>query len=243
MSNTGKISVLLLEDEMQMRDMLTGWIATHPMLELRGVATNGVDGLKKMQQGGIELIFLDIDLPILSGLEMLEQLEEIPYLIFITVSEQHAIRAFELGAIDYLHKPFGKERFLQAVERACDFIRRGNEIEKPATTRGLIIAEGESHYLVSFQSIIYLTANDKNTIVHTEERDYETPKTLLTISGKLPGNQFLRIHKKYIINLSYLSHTKRLLGGRFQVFLSDADETSLTVGRKYASEFKKALAW
>lgn len=235
------LSTMLIEDEIQTRDLITSWIAEHESLKLSGVAYNGADGLEKLKKGGIDLVFLDIDLPVMSGLEILEELEEIPYVIFITVSEQYALKAFEIGALDYLHKPFSRERFMKAVDRAVEFINNRSGENKEFATRGLIIAEGENHYLVPFREIIYLTGHDKHTIIHTERKDYESNKTLQSVGEKLPSTQFLRIHKQNILNIDYISHTQYLIGGRYQVFLKDSDETSLTVGRKFANDFKKIL--
>jgi len=234
------LSVILVEDEIQSRDLLIDYISSRPDLSLRGIAKDGAEALEKISSENFDLVFLDIDLPIMSGLEVLEKLERIPYIIFITAIGSHALKAFELGALDYLKKPITRERFTQSLDRAVTRIRKSEEEEKPLNNAGLLVTEKENHFLVPFHEIIYITSHEKHSVIHTEKRDFETPRLLHEVEKKLPG-QFLRIHKQTIINIRYISHIQYLIGGRYQVFLKDSDETNLTAGRKYADILKKTL--
>lgn len=242
-----EITVLLVEDELVTRDLIASWIVEHPSLRLKGMAGNGSEALSRLKSERYDLLFLDIDLPLLSGWEVLEELEEIPYLIFITVSAEHAVRAFDLGALDYLHKPFGKERFLKAVERALERIHSASSDPDPSGSSkrgsgpGIFVSEGENHYLIPISQIIYIASHGGRSVIHTEERDLETAKSILELERRVPPDQLMRIHKQFLLNLSFISHVQYLIGGRYQVYLKDQDETSLPVGRKYAARFKSRL--
>jgi len=183
---------------------------------------------------------MDIDLPIINGIEVLEKLHHLPYIIFITAMGNHALKAFELGALDYLKKPVTRERFSRSLDRAVQIVRKSTAEEKTLNNAGLIVTEKENHFLIPFHEIIYITSHDKHSVIHTEKRDYETARLLHEIEKKLPEN-FLRIHKQSIIHLGYISHIQYLMGGRYQVFLKDSDETNLTAGRKYADRLKTML--
>ena len=250
------MKALLVEDDVVARDLFTGYITETPGLVLGGIARDGEEALRKLGSGTYDLLFLDIDLPLKSGLEVLEELDEIPYLIFITASSAHAVRAFDMGAIDYLHKPVSRERFAKAVEKALRFFRENppeKQTEAPAppakkgerksstTGAGLVISEEGNHYLIPHRRIIYLSAHDRHTVIHTLDRDFETIRILGDLEKRLPGDRFLRIHRKYILNLAFVSHTRYLIGGRYTVSLNDPDETELTVARSFVPEFKRVL--
>lgn len=234
-------TVLLVEDEMMSRDLLADYISSRNDLNLRGIAKNGPDALEKLKENEYDLVFMDIELPVMSGIEVLEQLDRIPYLIFITVSKKYALKAFEMGAIDYLHKPITRERFNQAVDRALSFIGKKSHEEKNSGVSGLIVTEKDNHYLIPHAEIIYISSSDKKSIIHTEKKDFEAARLMMEVEEKLPTDTFMRIHKQYIINLKWISHAQYLIGGRYQVFLKDSDETSLTVSRSYVQEFKQRL--
>lgn len=239
-----KMRVLLVEDDLISRDLITRYITETEELTLGGVAGDGGEALRLLQSESYDLILMDIDLPILSGMEVVEKLPSVPYLIFITSSITHTMEAFEKGAVDYLHKPISRERFRKAIHRAYNYFqgpRKEKEKGKEKGKTGLLIQEEGNHYLIPYREIIYLTAHDKRTVVHTLSRDYETNRLLGDVEQMLPARQFIRIHRQHIINLQFVSHTSYLIGGRYQVVLKDPDETELTVSRRNVPEFKKAM--
>ncbi len=225
------------------RKLLVSYCLTRPELRLTKVAKDGEEALEYLQSEEIDLAFLDINLPLLSGLEILEKLENPPYIIFITASRDKAIEAFELGAIDYLLKPFSKDRFFKSVDRSIQFLEKKEEKTSGNifNEHGLFILEKENHFLVPYKEINYISSRDNFSVVHTEEREYVTYKSLKSLEMKLPPSKFIRIYKQYIINLEKLSHLQTDNMGNYSVYLKDEDETQLPVGRKYISKIKELL--
>ncbi|RHX78570.1 DNA-binding response regulator [Leptospira yasudae] len=234
---------MIVEDEAPTRELLVNFCLSRPELKLCKVAKDGEEALEFLLAEPIDLAFFDINLPLLSGLEILERLEVPPYIIFITALKDKAIEAFELGAIDYLLKPFSKDRFYKAVDRAVQFLDQKVE---PASKNvfnehGLFILEKENHFLIPYKEINYISSRDNFSLVHTDAREYVTYKSLKSLETKLPPTRFLRIYKQYIINLEKLSHLQSDNMGNYSVYLKDEEETQLPVGRKYIAKIKELL--
>ncbi|MDY6935248.1 MAG: LytTR family DNA-binding domain-containing protein [Spirochaetota bacterium] len=240
MKEVNNISVVLAEDEQPARELLIKYILDRPELTLEDIARNGEEALELLSSKWYDLLFLDINLPILSGIEVIERLDYSPYVIFTTAYDKYAIKAFDIGAIDYLLKPFDKKRFNQAVDKAISIIKDKKTFNLPHKL-GLYFKENENHYILPFDEIIYLSSHASHTIVNTEERSFETAQLLKEIGKKLPENLFVRIHKQYIVNLQFVSHIQYVIGGQYMVYLKDENETTLPVGRKFATTFKEKL--
>lgn len=233
--------VMIVEDEAPARELLVDCIAARSELRLAGVARDGKEALEKLAPGGYDLLFLDVDLPFLSGIEVLEKLASPPHVIFTTGYDRYAIRAFDVGAVDYLLKPYTAERFNQAVDKFIAMKGEGGGAS-PGKNLGLSFREEGKHYLLSYDDIIYLSSHGKHTIIHTEERDFETPSVLKNIEPRLDPSLFVRIHKQYVANLRFVSHIQYVMGGQYQAHFKDRDETSLPVGRAFAPALKQFLS-
>jgi DNA-binding LytR/AlgR family response regulator len=234
-------SVIIAEDELPARELLIDYLLTRPELKLCGVARNGEEALRKLTDEEFDLLLLDIQLPVFSGLEVLERLDDIPYVIFTTAYDQYAIRAFDFGAIDYLLKPFSLDRFNQSIDR---FLAEKAD-NKPCAIRphdfGLSFKENGKHYLVSYQDILYISSHAKHTVIHTEDKDFETSCILKEIELKLPADIFFRVHKQHILNIGFVSNIEYNIGGQYIAFLKDKDESSIPIGRLYAPALKERL--
>jgi two-component system response regulator LytT len=240
------LSVLLVEDELESRDLLSQYITSTPELSLTGIAKTGSEALEKLQSESFDIVFLDIHLPVMSGLEVVEKMQDrLPYLIFITVSRQYALEAFDLGAVDYLHKPISRERFQKSVDKVTSFIQNHQKegSDKSFQYSGLLVSDGESRYLIPHAEIIYISANDRRSIIHTEKRDYEVSKMISELEERLPQKSFMRIHRGNIVNLDFVVELQYLPGGRYQLFLKDEDETTLTVGRTFVPDLKQRIGF
>ena len=217
----------VIEDEPPAREILFRFIEARKDLSLAGWAGDARSALNYLKVNPADLVFLDVQLPGMSGFEMLEELRPSPAVIFTTAGQAHAVPAFDHGAVDFLLKPFSMERFDIAVNRV---------VQKRTTnpsSGGLAVTEGENHYLIPFGEIIYLSSRGKATAVHTTDRDFESQRILKDIESRLPES-FLRIHKQYILNLDFLAHLKYRVGGGYTATLRDSDETSVPVGRGFA---------
>ena len=234
-----KLITFIVEDELPARELMVDYVLSRPELELNGMARDGQEAIEKLKDREIDLLFLDIQLPDCNGVEILEQAPRVHHVVFTTAHDSHAIRAFEVGAVDYLLKPISQERFQQAVDRVIA-LRDRRQFFRPSHL-GLSIKEGENHYLLPYQEIIYLSSNRKHTILHTIRKDHESARLLKEFEESLPDELFLRIHKQHIVNLSFISHVQHLIGGRYEAYLKDEDETTLPVGRQFADGLKQRL--
>jgi DNA-binding LytR/AlgR family response regulator len=233
-------SVLIAEDEEPARELLIDYILTRPELKLSGIARNGDDAFRKLSREEYDLVLMDIQLPRMTGIEVLEGLKKIPYLIFTTAHEQYAIRAFDFGAVDYLLKPFNNERFNQSIEK---FLSLQNPDTCPAllTSAGFTVRERNKHYVLPYQDIMYVSSHGKNSIIHTNKEDIVAAVILKNVERRVPSDAFIRIHKQHIVNIRYVAALEYYIGGQYIVYLKDDDDSPLPVGKKYATNLKLRL--
>lgn len=224
----------LVEDEPPAREILTRYISARKDLELCGASPDAQSALLQINSLSLDLLFLDVELPGMSGFEMLENLSSPPPVIFTTAGSAHAVPAFDYGAVDFLLKPFSRERFDQAVNRMQAVSSTG----RPGA--GLAVREGENHYLIPFAEIIYMSSSGKSTAIHTTDRDFETARLMKELEARLPEN-FIRIHKQFVLNLDFASSLRYRTGGGYTVLLRDSDETTLPAGRQYAQRLKQVF--
>ncbi len=198
--------VIIIDDEPLAADIIKEYMIDYP-LELVAECRDGFEGLKAIQQHNPDLIFLDIQMPRINGFEMLELLDAPPAIIFTTAFDQYAIQAFEQNAVDYLLKPFSKERFGKSVEK---FLQSGHsatekEINDLATaaTRQLdriIVKEGNNIKVIPVQKIEYLEAADDYVKIFTGEGNFLKKQTMGFYEKSLLPYKFIRIHRSFIVN-------------------------------------------
>lgn len=231
-----KYNILIIEDEFPTRELLKSYLSQWPEAEIPQVATTGKEALELVRSRHFAVIFLDINLPDMSGLEIMKRLSSLQnsYVIFSTAYNQHALEALDAGAVDYLLKPYSLERFNQAMAKAVVFLNHNQGEELTIRT-----VNPAAKIIVSLDEIIYLSSNGKRSIFHTSQGDYETPGLLKEYLNELPKNIFLRIHKRHIVNRNYISSISYANGGSWNLLLKDIDDTLLPVGKIYAGAIKK----
>ena len=236
------LNTIVVEDEAPSRELLIEYVIGEEQLNLGAVARNGREALEKLKENRYDLCFLDINLPFLNGLQVIEQLDYVPYIIFTTVYKEYAVEDFELGAVDYLLKPISRDRFKKAVAKAASLIPSlATEDPDHSRNKGLFLQQKGSHHFVKFSDIIYLTANNKSTILHTIEQDLDCNALIKDLLERLPENQFLRIHKKYAINIDYLDRLETQDNGKFLLVLKNEDETVLPVGSTFLRSLREDM--
>jgi DNA-binding LytR/AlgR family response regulator len=233
-------SVLIAEDEEPARELLVDYLLTRPELKLSGIARNGEDAFQKLSRYEYDLVLMDIQLPRMTGIEVLERLKKMPYVIFTTAHEQYAIRAFDFGAVDYLLKPFNTERFNHSIEK---FLSLHNANTSPAqlTAAGFPVKERNKHYVLPYQDIMYVSSHGKNSIIHTNKEEIVAAVILKDVERRVPADAFIRIHKQHIVNIRYIAALEYYIGGQYIVYLKDDDDSPLPVGKKYAANLKSRL--
>mgnify|MGYP001018656034 FL=1 len=212
-----KIRTLIIEDEAPARELIRFMLSDHPDIEVVGECGDGFCGAREIKELHPDLIFLDIQMPKLTGFELLEVIDEKPEVIFTTAFDQYAIRAFELNAVDYLLKPFSKDRFDDALGKALN--RLGKEepdherIEKLVTTASeaegyltrIVFRKGAGIKIIPLNSVSYLAAEDDYVMIYYNEGKALKPKTMKYYEEHLPPSLFIRVHRSYIVNVEQIS--------------------------------------
>lgn len=187
---------LVVEDEPLAQNVLKKYIAEHPLLELAAVCADAPEAQQWLARQQAALVFLDINLPRLSGISFLKSLSRPPLVIFTTAYPEFAVEGFELDAVDYLVKPFSFERFLRAVNKALEKLERK---EPPAPATSIFIRADKKVYKINLADILYIEALDDYVKVVTTQGHYLVHDTLKSMQEELPAEQFMRVHKSYII--------------------------------------------
>ncbi len=236
-----KSNVLIVEDNAQTAERLLKYVNEHPKLHCSSVVDTGEKALKLLLENAYDLLALDVHLPDMSGIEVLENLSSHPYVIFITAYDKYAVKAFDLGAVDYLLKPFSKERFDKAIERYLIAKQKSSNSFTNPGELGLSLKDRSAHYLIPFDDIVYISSHGKHTVVHTTHEDIEVAKIFKDIEIRLSPDNFIRIHKQYLVNIIYFINLEHTQSGHYLLRLKDEDETVLPVGRTYSAEVKERL--
>lgn len=189
---------LVVEDEPLAQNVLKKYIGEHPLLELAAVCSDAVEAQQWLAKQQAAIVFLDINLPRLSGISFLKSLSRPPLVIFTTAYPEFAAEGFELDAVDYLVKPFSFERFLKAVNKALEKLERaapGNAL----SATSIFVKADKKVYKVNLADILYIEALDDYVKVVTTQGHYLVHDTLKSLQEELPAEQFMRVHKSYII--------------------------------------------
>lgn len=190
---------LVIEDEPLAQQVLKKYIADHPMLQLVAVCNDALEAQQLLSSEKIAILFLDINLPKLSGIHFLRSLPDPPVVIFTTAYPEFAVEGFNLDAIDYLMKPFSFERFLKAVNKAIEKLKHA--VAQPAAeNHGFIFLKADKKvFKVNTGDILFCEAVDDYVRVITEKEQYLAHYTLKKLLEELPATHFIRVHKSYII--------------------------------------------
>ncbi|MCY7408946.1 MAG: response regulator [Chitinophagales bacterium] len=208
--------VIIIDDEPLARSLVREGLSTMAGFKIVAECGDGFEGMKSIQQHTPDLIFLDIQMPKISGFEMLELLEKPPAVIFITAFDEFAIKAFEANAVDYLLKPFSQERFEAAIKKFIT--KRGGEPEIKSTQKLLetvaqaapqnmriVVKSGNKIKIISLPEVIYFEAADDYVNVVTAEGSFLKNKTMNFFEHSLDPLQFVRIHRSYILNVQHIT--------------------------------------
>jgi two-component system LytT family response regulator len=235
------IRVLIADDEPPARDKLQRWLGEQVDLEVVARADDGLQAAAAIDQTRPDVAFLDIQMPGLNGLEVAAQLEQAtaPLIVFVTAYDEHAVKAFDLNAIDYLLKPYDKERLLKSLVRVRERLGdRQSRSPAVATARAqtnssdrLLVPEGERLQLIDSGSIDWLEADDNYVHVHAASRRYLLRRTLQDLLAQLGEQRFVRIHKSTAVNISAIASLTPLFKGDYEVSLRNGH--ALRLSRRY----------
>jgi len=226
-----KINCIIVDDEPVSQDILKKYVGDTPTLNLLQVCNNAFEASEALMQHQVDLIFLDINMPKLSGMKFYKSLNNPPYVIFTTAYPEFAAEGFEVDAIDYLLKPFPFDRFLKAVNRAIERIKKPER--KIASGEYILLKADKKLHRVNLSDISHLEALGDYVKVFYFNTFIVVHDTLQRLLDQLPKNEFIRIHKSYVIstvNISYVEGNQVKIG-----------EREIPIGKIYKEAFLRQI--
>ena len=241
--------VIIIDDEAPARELIKEYLSGHKEWVVIGECNNGVDGLKLINEFTPDLVFLDIQMPGMTGFQVLEHLEEVPQIIFSTAYDQYALEAFEVNATDYLLKPYTRQRFEKALEKVqgneenyMDQLRRLAESLQPEVPKSftpkLFVQTGNKLKALNTEEIIWLEADKDYTWLVTAEKRYLSSYGMGQLEEKLDPDTFLRVHRSSIININYIQEIEKHPSS-YDILMKNGD--SVRVSRSYLEAIRKRI--
>ncbi len=232
-----QIDCLIVDDEPIARDIIRTYCAHLPYLHVAGVCGSALEARTVLMQQKVDIVFLDINMPVMDGISFLKTLKTPPQIIFTTAYKEYAVDAFDLAACDYLLKPFSLERFIVAVDKALEKLQpAGNTLnaarESDEDDFLFLKADGKI-YKILYDDLLYAEANGNYTKVRTTHHTLLPAMTFSGFEELVPKSKFLRIHRSFIINKSKIDH---IAGNR--VFIQN---TEIPIGSNYREQFLKQI--
>jgi two-component system LytT family response regulator len=216
--NEAPLRALIVDDEELARRLLREYLAGHADITVAGECDNGLAAVRGIQELQPDIVFLDIQMPKLTGLEVLELTGRRHGVVFTTAYDQHAVQAFDLHAVDYLLKPFSKTRFDEALAQCRLLLRQAPSaaldrlIARPPTPLERVLIrdrEREQVHVIAVDKIDYIEAQADYVAIHAEGRDHLKSQTISELEAQLDARNFVRVHRSFIINLSQLRGIER----------------------------------
>jgi len=212
------LRVLIVDDEAPARTLLREYLEGMPGVVVAGECRDGFEAVKAVAELDPDLLLLDIQMPKLDGFEVLELIEREVPVVFVTAYDAYSIRAFDVNAVDYLLKPYTKERLLDAIDRARDRLARLGEVEElpeTATARAvrrerapldrILVRDGSRVFVVPVESVHYIEAQDDYVCIVTKDQRLLKQQTLGELEASLDARRFVRIHRSYLVNVVCLA--------------------------------------
>ena len=247
-----KLQTLIIEDEELARNLLRSYLKDNPDIEIIGECENGFDGVKAINDKKPDLVFLDIQMPKVTGFEMIELLDYKPQIIFTTAYDQYALKAFELNAIDYLLKPFSKERLLAAIDKVKHRIQNeepiDDKLEELSNLRPgenyidrVVVKDRHKIHIITVDQIRYIESLDDYVMIYTHDGRHMKQKTMKYFENNLDPNNFIRIHRSYIVQVENIAEIQQYEKESYIVILKDAAKTKLKVSKTGYKRIKEVL--
>jgi DNA-binding LytR/AlgR family response regulator len=250
------MKTLIVDDEPIARRVLREELENVPQVEIIGEAENGKQALQQIAELKPDLVFLDLQMPVMGGFEVVRKLSggHLPIVVIVTAFDQHAIEAFEAGAVDYLLKPVGEERLRKAVERARSLHKNpldvANEVAKITAAsappnspsgRKIVGRNGGEYFLLDPDEILAFQAEGELVWIVTAKQRLLATQTLRVIEDRLRGQQFERVHRNAIVNVNHVRKMSAMSSQRWLITLSNA--LQLIASKRQAHHIRSILHW
>jgi two-component system, LytTR family, response regulator len=246
---TESLRVIIVDDEPLARAVVREYLGAHPGVEIVAECANGFEAVKAVSELTPDLMFLDVQMPKLSGFEVLELIGRSVPVVFTTAYDRYALSAFEVHAIDYLLKPFSAERFAESLTRARERLAAREAVPLEALVAGdrakqaplerVLIRDGSKVHVLPVEAIDYVEAQDDYVAFHSSGKSYLKDQTLAAVEQLLDAGRFVRIHRSYLLNIDRI--------GRVELYAKDSriailrDGTKLPVSRAGYARLAKLL--
>lgn len=244
-----KIRTIIIEDEELARNLLRNYIKDLEDIEIVAECENGFEGVKAINELKPDLIFLDIQMPKITGFEMLELIDHHPEIIFCTAYDQYALKAFEFNAADYLLKPFSKERLFAAVEKVKERLAKPEESEdmvekitnfpKEDHLDRVVVRDRQKINIIPVDQIRYIESMDDYVLIYTREGRFIKQQTMRFFENSLDPHNFARIHRSHIVRIDQIAQLQQYEKESYIVILHD--KTKLKVSKSGYKNLKNLL--
>jgi len=243
------LRAIIVDDEELARSIVREHLITHPEIEVVAECANGFEAVKALTELKPDLAFLDIQMPKLNGFEVLDLVDHLPSVIFVTAYDSFALKAFEVHAIDYLLKPFSKERFEEALRRVKEQTSGKHQTElsgllsearvQKKPIERILVKEGTKVIIIPAETIDYVEAQDDYVSIRSNGKNHLKHQRLSALDSQLDSTMFLRIHRSYIVNIDRIAKIEPYAKDSHVVILRDG--TKLPVSRSNFDALKRLL--
>lgn len=231
-----KIKAVIIDDEILAREVINKYLSNYSSIEVVSECSNGFEGIKAIGELMPKIVFLDIQMPKINGFEMLELIDDPPVIIFTTAFDQYAIKAFEVSAVDYLLKPFSEERFKEAIDKAL--VRLNNKAENDEKISQIvrhvdgsreklervIVKTGTKINIIPIEKLNWVEAQDDYVMLHTSEGRFLKQKRMKFFEDNLDPAQFVRVHRSYIVRISFIKQIELFEKESYKLVLHDGNK-------------------
>ena len=239
---------IIIDDEPLARSLLIELLEDHKDIEIITECNDGFEGLKAIQEHQPDLIFLDIQMPKITGFEMLELLDNPPKVIFTTAYDEYALKAFEVNALDYLLKPVHAERLASSLTKVRSIGHAPSAVAKdliipqlPEQMQRIVVKVNGQVKILPLSDVFYLESADDYVKIHTQDKYYLKHQTMTNFEQQLPAHQFVRIHRSYLVNIQHIHKVDLYEKEQYCVVLRN--DKRLQVSRTGYSKLKAELGF
>jgi two-component system LytT family response regulator len=242
------IRTIIVDDEEPARLVLREFLSAHEEVKIIAECANGFDAVKAITESKPDLVILDIQMPKLNGFEVLELVEQPPSIIFATAYNQFAVKAFEVHAVDYLLKPFSKERLSEALEHAKGHVKKKSiPLQELASAAGIktspleriLVKDGSKVYVIPVDKIDYIEAQDDYIAIKSDGKTHLKQERMAAIEKELDISKFVRVHRSFILNLERIARIELYAKDSRMAILKDG--TKLLISRSGYDKLKGLL--
>jgi two-component system LytT family response regulator len=247
-------SVLIVDDEPLARQIIRDYLCDYADFKICGECDNGSDAVTMINEIEPEVVFMDIQMPEMTGIEVIDHLEKLPHIVFSTAYDEYAIKAFEINALDYLLKPFDENRFAKTMQRLRQELNEPrsdvrqleallNTYRSPADSflKRILVPDKEQFVFVSVDDVFYIEAMENYIKIVTDSNFYILLQKLSEIGAKLNPQDFFHIHRSYIVNVNQVQKIEAWMKSSYRVVLKNGE--TLPLSRRRVHEFKQCFGF